>query len=703
MKPLRYVLLLLAGAFLCVCDAGSARAAGLLLADGGLGGAMEIVDHEVRVTVNNGVAVTHVNQVFRNLENRQVEALYTFPVPKGASVANFSMWINGKEMTGEVVEKQRAREIYNSYKQQRRDPGLLEQADYRTFEMRVFPVAPKADQRVSITYYQEMEYDHDCCTYVYPLATVTRAGAADSRTTGKFAFSFECRSAVPIAAVESPSHPDQFAVAHHTPDFAQASLETKAGSLNRDVVLVAKLQRPRTGIDVVASRRGREDGFFLLTLTVGDDLKKLDSGMDYVFLLDVSGSMGDDAKLATAKESAGAFVRALGPDDRFELVTFSVQPNPLFRALQPATDENAARAEAFLGTQAARGGTVLKPAMTLVYQYASPDRPLNVVVLSDGMTEQAERTELLRLIQQRPRNARVFCIGVGNDVNRPLMEQLAEDSGGLAAFVSRSDDFARQAQAFRRKLLRPAASGLQIRVDGVPVYDLEPLVLPDLYHGAPVRLYGRYRGGGPATVHVQADVRGVALKQTASVDLPAAAANPEIERMWASKRIDRLLKTADRNGSRESAIPEVVSLGEAYSIVTEYTSFLVLENDAEYQRWKIERRNDRRVSDERGAQTRRAADLETLRAKAAADLGPEAIARPAAPAAVPQAAAAVPANQAAAPSLPAASPLRVRGFDLNLGDGGSGPVGPLFVAAAAWLTRWRKRREAARDGKQVQP
>jgi len=178
--------LLAAVALVAISSAPPARAAGLLIADGGLGGVLEVKEHDVQVTINNGIAVTRVTQVFHNTEKRQVEALYTFPVPKGASVANFSMWINGKEMVGEVLEKQRAREIYNSYKQVRRDPGLLEQVDYRTFEMRIFPIGPEADQKVQITYYQELDYDHDTATYVYPLATVTRKGV-DARTTGKFA------------------------------------------------------------------------------------------------------------------------------------------------------------------------------------------------------------------------------------------------------------------------------------------------------------------------------------------------------------------------------------------------------------------------------------------------------------------------------------------------------------------------------------
>ena len=138
---------------------GETDAAGLLIADGGFGGVLEIKEHDVHVTINNGIAVTNVTQVFHNTENRQVEALYTFPVPKGASVANFSMWINGKEMVGEVLEKKRAREIYNSYKRRRKDPGLLEQVDYKNFEMRIYPINANADQKVQITYYQEIGID----------------------------------------------------------------------------------------------------------------------------------------------------------------------------------------------------------------------------------------------------------------------------------------------------------------------------------------------------------------------------------------------------------------------------------------------------------------------------------------------------------------------------------------------------------------
>lgn len=143
-------------ALLCLGLPTTTSAAGLLVADGGFGGELDIKQQDVRVTINNSIAVTQIDQVFVNKENRQVEALYTFPVPREASVSNFSMWIGGKEMIGEVVEKERARQIYDSYKRQRRDPGLLEQVDFKQFEMRIFPIPAGAEQRVRIEYYQQL-------------------------------------------------------------------------------------------------------------------------------------------------------------------------------------------------------------------------------------------------------------------------------------------------------------------------------------------------------------------------------------------------------------------------------------------------------------------------------------------------------------------------------------------------------------------
>lgn len=686
-------------AILLILFATHAQGAGLLIADGGFGGVLEVKEHEIQVTINNGVAVTHVTQVFHNTENRQVEALYTFPVPKGASVANFSMWINGKEMIGEVLEKQRAREIYNSYKQKRQDPGLLEQKDYKTFEMRIFPINAGADQKVQISYYQELDVDHDRAVYVYPLATVSRRDVA-SKVSGKFSMNMDIRSAIPIVKVESPSHGDQFVTADHSENFKQISMEAVGGSLASDMVISYDMARPKTGIDLITSRQSGEDGYFLMTLSTGKELESLNTGMDYVFVMDISGSMEHEGKLLMSKNSVEAFIAELGKEDHFEILTFNIAVNALFSGLRPASEDMKQQAENFMRTKRAAGSTVLAPAITAAYKYARTDRTLNVVILSDGMTEQTERQTLLQLIASRPRNCRVFCIGIGNEINRPLLDQMAEDSGGLAAYLSHGDNFQKQAKAFRRKLMRPVATDLAIEIAGVKTYDIEPMKLPNLYHGSPLRIYGRYSGSGEANIILHGSVQGIELKQSVKLRFPDQDVdNPEIERMWAWKRIDQLLKEADRKGSRNDVLDQIVKLGEDYSIVTEYTSFLVLENDAEYQRWKIEKRNSRRLERDRDAQARRKTQDAAIRNKVNEAVGPESGQQQAKqpitveniPAANRLPMPSQPAKQMA-DAVPAKRPDQSSDFKFNFKGGGSGPVGPLFVGLAWWMRRRRMKR-----------
>ena len=682
------VLAFAAATLLAAVGPAPASAAGLLVADGGFGGVLEVESHEVVVTVNNGIAVTEVKQEFRNTEDRQVEALYTFPVPKGASVANFSMWINGKEMIGEVLEKKRAREIYESYKQTRRDPGLLEQKDYKTFEMRIFPIGPKAKQIVKIRYYQEVECDNDWITYVYPLSTVS-GGGKGSKTTGKFAMSLHAKSQIPITEMESPSHAKQFVIAKHGDSYYQAGLETTGGDLNRDVVLAYRVARPKTGIDVIYSKTGSEDGYFCMTLTAGQELVEMDTGMDYVFLLDISGSMADEGKLKISRNCINAFIAELADKDRFEIITFNVTPTTLFNELAVANDKSKASAATFLAGRSASGGTVLRPALQTAYKYRDEDRPLNVVILSDGMTQQGERAQLLAAIGRRPSNSRVFCVGVGNEVNRPLLGRLARNAGGLAAFLSRGDNFVRQAKAFRRKLTKPAMRDVQITFDGGDVYDLYPTRLPSLYHGAPVRLYGRYRKPGQAGATLTAEVNGREASMTTAMTLPDKDSdNPEIQRMWAWQKVRQL--TARPKPLAGDVTEEIVRLGEGYSIATEYTSFIVLENDAEYKRWRIDRRNALLVARDRNARTRLTKRLEGMRDEALAALGPQGDSGN-------RGATAKPSNSARprrgnpGQNAQTNSP-RSRGPFGGGGGGGGGPVGPISLAVIGLLAIGAKRR-----------
>src|SRR5262249_48073285 len=132
-----------------------------------------------------------------------------------------------------------------------------------------------------------------------------------------------------------------------------------------------------------------------------------------------------------------------------------------------------------------------------------------------------------------------------------------------------------------------------------------------------------YRKGGDVTATLEAEVLGAPVKQVVALKFAdRIESNPQIDRMWAWHRVQRIMAGDRENGLAASSKDEVVRLCEGYSIGSEYASFIVLENDAEYQRWSIKRRNAARIERDRTAQVALRQELDRMRERAAAKLGP---------------------------------------------------------------------------------
>src|SRR4051794_982734 len=156
-------------------SAGFARAHGLLIPVEKSVPPLAMLNHQVSITIDDQVAVTTVEQTFRNHTDRQLEATYIFPVPKGASVRKFSMWVDGKEIPGELVEAAKARQIYTSIVQRTLDPGLLEYMGHNLLRLKVFPIPPRGDQKIKLSYTSVAVSDNGLIEYVYPLKTDGKA------------------------------------------------------------------------------------------------------------------------------------------------------------------------------------------------------------------------------------------------------------------------------------------------------------------------------------------------------------------------------------------------------------------------------------------------------------------------------------------------------------------------------------------------
>jgi hypothetical protein len=156
--------------------AGSAvHAHGLLIPDDKNLPPLAMLNHKVSIQIDDQLAVTRVEQSFRNHTDRNLEATYIFPVPAGASVNRFSMWVNGKETKGELVEAKKAGEIYTSIVRRTQDPALLEYMGNHLLRLRVFPIPPRADQKVALGFTSVASKEGKLVEYVYPLKTNGKA------------------------------------------------------------------------------------------------------------------------------------------------------------------------------------------------------------------------------------------------------------------------------------------------------------------------------------------------------------------------------------------------------------------------------------------------------------------------------------------------------------------------------------------------
>ena len=235
-----------------------------------------------------------------------------------------------------------------------------------------------------------------------------------------------------------------------------------------------------------------------------------------------------------------------------------------------------------------------------------PDARNTVVLLSDGQaTDVDDHSAFMNALRRRKNEVRIFSFGIGNDVNRPLLDRLSVETGGLADYLSGQDEIERKVRLMGAKLASPAAENLSVRFDGVEVFDVAPSKIPNLYRGQQLVLLGRYHKSGDAKLTLAGQFLGQPTTLTATLDFPEKDLdNPEIQRMWAWRMVDEKLSQVREHGESAGPISEVVALGTKYSIVTPYTAFLVLENEAAYQRFSIERLNARRTENERAAQDR---------------------------------------------------------------------------------------------------
>lgn len=543
--------------------------------------------HDVTVTIDGQVATTNVDQVFRNPTDMRLEGLYMFPLPEDAAIDSFSMWIDDQEMKGELLDREKALEIYEGIVRRMQDPALLEYAGRGMFKVRIFPIEPRGLKRVRLTYRQVLRYDAGRCRYVYPLNTEKFSSAPLEQAT----VSVSIKSETPIKGIYSPWH--DVDVRRQGERAAVASWEARNTRPNRDFVIDFDLAPGDVGMSLRTHAVPAEDGTFLLLIAPKVELKPEERvAQDVVFVIDTSGSMTADGRMEQARRALSYCISRLEASDRFAVVDFATDARTWRDELTAATDENKEGAQAYVRGLVARGGTAIDDALGRALRFrASRDatRPLAVVFLTDGQPTIGE-TEPDRIIENLKKapavaDARVFVWGVGGDLNTHLLDRIALDHRGERYYVLPGEDVEVAMSNFYDTIASPVLTDLELTFEGaVRVNDVYPRRLGDLFSGHQLVVVGRFTGEGHAAVRLKGKLMGQPREFVYEGKFERHEQNAHVPTLWARRKIGFLLDEIRLRGESQEVKDEVIRLARRHGLPTPYTSYLVLEEGAQASR-----------------------------------------------------------------------------------------------------------------------
>lgn len=540
---------------------------------------LEVTYHRVNVKIDGQFATTSVDQEFYNPNSTRLEGTFLFPVPKGAQIDKFSMDIGGKMAEAELLPAAKARQIYEDIVRKAKDPALLEYADRDVFKVRIFPIEPRSGKRIKLSYTQVLKADAGLVSYVYPLNTEKFS----AKPIKDVSIKVELNSDRPLKSIYSPSHTVE--IKRHGSRRATVGFEANETHPDTDFALYFAPEKDELGVNLLTHKTGDEDGYFLLLVSPGDDVKdQRVMPKDVAFVLDTSGSMAGK-KLEQAKKALLFCVENLNAEDRFEIVRFSTEVEPLFDKLVAANSRNRDRAEEFIKDLKPIGGTAIDEALQRALAIKSEgERPFVIIFLTDGKPTIGTTDEnqiVARVKQQNQARTRIFCFGIGTDLNTHLLDKITEETRAISQYVLPEEDLEVKVSNFFSKIKEPVLANPTLRFTGdVRVTKLYPAPLPDVFRGDQLVLVGRYSGRGDSAIVLEGTVNGVRKKFTYEVSFPRRDDDLEfIPRLWATRRVGYLLDEIRLHGENAELKDEVTHLAREYGIVTPYTAYLIVEDE----------------------------------------------------------------------------------------------------------------------------
>ncbi|MCC6253573.1 MAG: VWA domain-containing protein, partial [Ignavibacteriaceae bacterium] len=486
--------------------------------------------------------------------------------------------INGKETKAELLDSDKARKIYEDIVRQMRDPALLEYSEQNIFKLRIFPIEPRSEKKISISYTQLLESDNNLIEYIYPLNTEKFSAKPLKNVSVKI----DLKSDNKLKNIYCPTH--EVDIVNKSDNHSVISYEAENIRPDTDFKLYFSKNQSVVGLSLLTYKSGNKDGYFMLNASPSIQIDKNNiENKDITFILDVSGSMSGE-KLEQAKKALLYCINNLNEGDHFNIIRFSTEAYSLFKNLENVDKQKMSEAKSFINDLQAIGGTNIEEAFNLAFKnYQQSSRTHFVVFLTDGKPTIGEMNEdklVKRILNSNKTNSRIFTFGVGNEINTHLLDKLTDATKAWRTYVSDEEDIEIKVSNFYDKIQSPVLSNLKLDFENIDIYQTYPKDLPDLFKGSNMIVFGRYKGNGNSTIKLTGMLNGE--KKIFRLNNKFTNDRSEynfIPPLWASRRIGYLLDLIRLNGEDKELVEEVTTLAREHGIITPYTSYLIMEDE----------------------------------------------------------------------------------------------------------------------------
>ena len=520
--------------------------------------------------------------IIRNTGNSVLEMDYLAPLPAGGAVSGLTLIADGKEMPGEMYERDKAQAIYQQIVANLRDPALLEYAGRDTYRARIFPIPPKETRTLDLRFVYLLPKEGDEVSLQIPLA----GPLTIDKTVGRQEVIIKIKDTPGLNNIYTPAEADVEARSN-----SGAVVKFKADkSPALDVFrLFFQTERSPVGGMILSHKPDAdEDGFFLFLAEPDFSRREqAQAAKNVIFALDKSGSMSGN-KFKQAKGAVKFILDRLAEDDNFNLVDYNAKVSVWQPELMDMSPANRKAAKQYVDDLREGGSTNIEEAITTAFKMAGHSgRPTYILFMTDGLPTAGATDELALAKISKSANtkdaARLFAFGVGNDVNARLLDRLSGQAGGVSVFVSPAEDIESKVAAFFAKMDSPVLTKPKLSIER-KVNRVIPAELPDLFVGGQMVVVGRYPKGGDAEFTLEGRVGEKKEVYTYSAKLAdgPAEGGDFIALLWAQRRIGELIDEIDLAGGNphKELVDELVTLSKRYGILTPYTSFLALEDQA---------------------------------------------------------------------------------------------------------------------------